>query len=99
MMRHYVYILRSLKDGRLYTGCTADLGERVANHLRGGTPSTRHRRPLELVYVEEWPDKASAMARERSLKSLQGGGEKFELVASQTPEALRQLRSRWLGSS
>jgi hypothetical protein len=27
---HYVYVLRSLKDGNLYTGYTSDLRKRVA---------------------------------------------------------------------
>ena len=96
-MSHYVYILRSLKTGRLYTGCTADVAERVRNRNRGGTPSTRGRGPYELVYVEEYPDKATAMARERWLKSLEGGAEKFRLVAAQTPEMVEATRHRWLG--
>ena len=95
-MAYYVYILRSLKDGRLYTGCGASVRERFEHHNHGGTQSTRHRRPLELVYVEEHLDKAIAMARERRLKSLEGGGEKFRLVAEQTEEMIAETRRRWL---
>ncbi len=31
----YVYILRSLKDGKLYTGFTSDLRRRVKEHFSG----------------------------------------------------------------
>jgi putative endonuclease len=96
-MAYFVCILRSLKDGRLYTGCGGSVRERLDHHNRGGTQSTRNRRPLELMYVEEYPDKPSAMARERQLKSLEGGSEKFRLVAEQTPEMLAEARRRWLG--
>ncbi|MDM7999172.1 MAG: GIY-YIG nuclease family protein [Dehalococcoidia bacterium] len=93
---HYVYILRSLKDGRLYTGSTGDVAERVASHNRGATPSTRKRRPFELVYVEECAAKASALARERQLKSLGGGPEKFRLV-EQAAGGVVEMRKRYLG--
>ena len=95
-MAHYGYILRSLKDGRLYTGCTGDVAERLRHHNRGGTPSTRHRRPFELVYVEEYPDRPTAQTRERWLKSLEGGSAKFELVAQQTPSIVAATQRRWL---
>ena len=91
-----VYILRSLKDGGLYTGSSGDLKRRFAEHARGRVASTRHRRPLELVYVEEQEERLSATKRERYLKSLEGGPEKFRLVASQTDEAVAGLRARYL---
>lgn len=95
-MAHYVYILRSLKDGKLYTGCTNDVAWRLASHNRGATISTRNRRPFELAYAEEHADKASAMARERQLKSLEGGAEKFRLAAG-SPVELAAIRKRFLG--
>lgn len=48
----YVYVLRSLKDGKLYTGFTEDLRRRIEKHNRGQEPSTKHRAPFELVYYE-----------------------------------------------
>ena len=32
---HYVYVLRSVKDGNLYTGYTTTLYQRVADHAAG----------------------------------------------------------------
>ena len=49
---HYVFVLRSAKDGNLYTGYTTDLRQRVADHTAGKASSTRDRRPLQLIYYE-----------------------------------------------
>jgi putative endonuclease len=48
----YVYVLRSSRDGYLYTGCSRDLQGRFELHNAGKVPSTRNRRPLELIYYE-----------------------------------------------
>jgi putative endonuclease len=44
--QYYVYVLRSLRDGKLYTGVTSDLDRRVREHNSGKTKSLRGRRPL-----------------------------------------------------
>jgi putative endonuclease len=49
---YYVYVLRSGKDGWFYTGCTADLKKRLAEHNNGKGRSTSYRVPFELVYYE-----------------------------------------------
>ena len=66
---HYVYVLRSLKDSNLYTGYTTDLRQRVADHAAGKAPSTRDRRPLQLIYYEAYLLAKDAKARGRFLKS------------------------------
>jgi len=50
----YVYILRSLKTGRLYVGHTDDMARRLCEHNgnRGGAYS-RQNAPWELLYLEE----------------------------------------------
>ena len=72
---HYVYVLRSLKDGRLYTRYTTDLRDRVATHNTGNASSTRNRRPLQLIYYEAYLLAQDAKAREQFLKS--GSGKRF----------------------
>ena len=69
---HYVYVLRSLKDGNLYTGYTTDLRQRLADHTAGKAPSTRNRRPLQLIYYEAYLLPKDAKAREFFLKSGSG---------------------------
>lgn len=69
-MAAFVYMLRC-KDGSLYTGWTNDLEHRLAMHSSGrGAKYTRGRGPLELVYIEELPDKEAALRRECAIKKL-----------------------------
>jgi len=66
---YYVYILKSKKDGKLYTGHTEDLERRIADHNSGKVRSTVVRRPFELVYSEYYPTRSEARWRERHLKT------------------------------
>ena len=77
---HYVYILRSLKDGRLYVGESADVARRLARHNGGLVKATRHRRPPEVVAVKRVADRRAALKVERHLKTLEGSQEKRRLV-------------------
>lgn len=69
-MSYFVYILRCA-DETLYTGYTDDPQRRTGVHNAGkGAKYTRSRRPVELVYTEECPDKSAALRRERAIKGL-----------------------------
>lgn len=64
----YCYILRCT-DGSYYIGSTTDLAARLAKHENGtGSRYTSQRRPVEMVYAEEYPDITRARDRERQLK-------------------------------
>ena len=68
--KQYVYIVRCA-DGTLYTGWTTDVEKRVAVHNSGrGAKYTRSRRPVVLVYFEEFDGKAEAQKREYAVKRL-----------------------------
>ena len=67
---HYTYMVQC-RDGSLYTGYTTDVIRRTKEHNAGkGAKYTRSRRPVELVYYEEYDRKTDAMAREYDLKQL-----------------------------
>ena len=69
-MSCYCYILECA-DGTLYTGWTTDPERRVKQHNKGiGARYTKTRRPVKLVYLEEQPDKITALKRERAIKAL-----------------------------
>lgn len=69
-MSCFCYILEC-SDGTFYTGWTTDPERRVAQHNKGvGARYTKTRRPVKLVYLEEQPDKVSALKRERAIKAL-----------------------------
>ena len=81
-MSWYVYMLRC-GDNTLYTGVTDDVEKRLTAHRMGkGAKYTRGRGPLELVYVEEQPDKSSALRREYEIKQLTRQ-KKLELLGQQ----------------
>lgn len=62
-------------DGTYYTGWAIDPEKRVAVHNKGrGAKYTRMRLPVKLVYVEEVPDRISAMKRERAIKRMKREG-------------------------
>lgn len=68
----YVYILLSLKDNNWYTGYTSNLKNRVNEHNKGLTYSTKHRRPFKLIYFEGCLNEEDAKAREKYLKTGMG---------------------------
>ena len=77
--KNYVYILRC-SDDTLYCGWTTELSQRIAAHNRGnGAKYTRSRRPVELVYYEEYEDKHAALSREWHIKRM-SREEKLKLI-------------------
>ena len=72
-MNYYVYILRSLKDGKCYIGSTSNLKARLNFHKAGLQKSTKSRTPFELIYSEEFASKTEALKREKQIKSYKGG--------------------------
>lgn len=79
---NYTYILKC-QDGSLYTGWTNDLEKRVQVHNAGkGAKYTKTRRPVELVYWEEYETKNEAMKREYAIKHM-SRREKEKLVKMQ----------------
>lgn len=67
---NYTYIVRC-RDHTLYTGWTNDLTNRVKAHNKGtGSRYTRSRRPVTLVYYEEYETKQEAMKREYEIKQM-----------------------------
>ncbi len=66
----YCYILECA-DGTYYTGWTTDPERRVKQHNKGiGARYTKTRRPVKLIYLEEQPDKVTALKRELAIKKL-----------------------------
>ena len=82
MVMNYTYMLRC-KDGTLYTGWTNDIKRRIKMHNSGkGAKYTKSRRPVKLVYWEEFPTREEAMKRECAIKRM-GKKEKERLVAGE----------------
>ena len=71
-MFYYVYILRSEKDGKWYTGSTRDIRKRLDEHNTGKSTWTRGRGPFKLIYAEMCNNEDDAKVRETYLKSGMG---------------------------
>lgn len=68
---YYLYILKCA-DSTLYTGITTDLERRVKEHnfSKLGAKYTAARRPVKLVYSQEFSDRAEASKQEYVIKHL-----------------------------
>ncbi len=68
-MTFWVYILRCA-DNSYYTGHTDHLERRLAEHTTGAIPTcyTYKRRPVELVFSQEFTTREEALAAERQIK-------------------------------
>ena len=69
----YVYVLKSKKSGKLYTGLTGDLKRRFTEHnLQRGGYYTKRNAPFELIFYEAYLDKKDAVNAEKFFKSGYG---------------------------
>ena len=69
MKTYYVYILKCA-DGLFYTGFTNDISRRFNEHQQGLNKScfTFKRRPLELIFHQEFNDVKQAIYFEKKIK-------------------------------
>jgi putative endonuclease len=79
---YFVYILECA-DKSLYVGCTNDLPRRITehNHSPRGAHYTKIRRPVFLLYAEEFGTLREARRREAEIKGWRRD-RKLELVRS-----------------
>lgn len=76
---NYTYIVEC-SDRTLYTGWTNNLEKRLEAHNAGkGARYTKTRRPVKLVYQEQFETKEEAMSREYHIKQL-SRKEKLKLI-------------------
>ena len=89
-MPFYVYVLHSEAYDKLYIGFTADLQARILSHNELAKKGyTIKFRPWKLFYSECFQSKASALKREKELKSARGRKFIRDLIV----EAYQQKRS------
>ncbi len=67
-----VYVLKSSIDNNLYIGCTSDFSRRIEYHNKGRVKSTKYRRPLVLVYKEDYGSQCEAFKTEKYYKTAKG---------------------------
>ena len=69
MLMYFVYILECA-DKSLYVGCTNDLERRIKQHSQSklGAHYTKLRRPVRLIYLEQFTILKTARQRESEIK-------------------------------
>jgi putative endonuclease len=69
MKTYYIYILQC-SDGSYYTGVTNDVEKRFYEHQEGLIEGcyTHNKRPVKLMYVEDFIDIVEAISREKQIK-------------------------------
>jgi predicted GIY-YIG superfamily endonuclease len=88
----FVYILKCADDS-LYVGHASNVDDRVKVHKEGrGALWTACRRPVDLVYQEQYPSDAKAIARERQIKRW-SHAKKLALISGDRA-ALKSLAKR-----
>jgi len=69
---HYVYVIKSEKTSKMYTGSTEDLRKRISEHNIGKVASTKAPRPWKIIYYEAFVSKNNARREELFLKMGKG---------------------------
>ena len=91
-MTFWAYMLRCA-DGSYYVGHTDALERRIGHHQSGEVGGyTQSRRPVELVWSQDFPSRLEALEAERQLKGW-GRAKKQALITGDW-EAVRALASR-----
>ena len=67
-MGYFVYIIHSSNNNLYYKGFTSNPEHRLNEHNEGFSRYTKNKGPWKLVYLEELPDKKSALIREKQIK-------------------------------
>ena len=92
--RYFCYIV-VCGDGTYYTGWSIDPARRTRQHNQGRAARyTRQRSPVQLVYVEELPDRPSAMRREVKIKRMSRARKQALIAGEQGNELLEYFSQR-----
>jgi len=90
----WIYMLKCI-DGSYYVGHSDSLEARIAQHHAGAIQScyTFSRRPVQLVYSQEFATREEAIAMERRIKGW-NRAKKTALINNDWDEISRLVRSR-----
>jgi len=69
---YYVYILKGSRTGRMYSGFSSNLRNRIAKHKSGGVHTTKRMGKIELIFYEAYKSEKDARRREKYFKTTKG---------------------------
>ncbi len=79
----FIYVLKSITHKRYYTGCIANIDNRLMLHNLGKVKSTKSYKPWKVIYTDPFNTKPEAYKREQQLKSYKSG-EAFKKLIENT---------------
>ena len=95
MARPFLTYMLHCSDGSYYVGQTDDLARRLAEHEAGATSGyTAARRPVRLVWCEEFPTREEAKAAEAQIKKW-SRRKKEALLSGRREELSAAARKDW----
>ena len=69
LFMYYVYLIKSVRQNKIYVGYTNDLRRRLNEHnTKQGGKYTKNKGPFELIYYEAYKSRKDAERREDALK-------------------------------
>ena len=96
-LAYYVYML-PCSDGSYRVGHTNDLEQRLAAHERGAIEGySLSRRPVELVFSDQFSMRQEAFHRERQIKGWYGARKEALIKGDWDGLVALSNRSRWRG--
>lgn len=69
---YYFYIIRSVKNGKLYLGFTPNLKARLKSHNLGGNKATKPYTPYKLIFYSSFINEQDAVNCEKYFKTTAG---------------------------
>ena len=72
MKFYFFYILRSLKNNKLYLGYTTDLKKRLKQHNSGSELATKPNIPYEMIHFSGFKNMKDAKNMETYYKTISG---------------------------
>lgn len=69
---YYVYVFRSLTNGKLYAGFTKNIDKREKQHLTGKVYTTARFGKITLIFYEAFINEKDAREREQYFKTTKG---------------------------
>ena len=88
----FVYVIKSSRTGRYYTGSCSNIEKRLRDHNSSRVISTKNKGPYRLIHKEEFLHKQEALKREKQIKSYKGGRTFKKLISSPSSSLVQDIR-------
>ena len=85
----WTYVIQSISIGKVYTGHTGNLEDRLKRHIEGRSKATKGWAPLLLIAAIERETKSDAYQLELKLKRMKNPEKMFRYLEIHFPESIK----------